>query len=262
MINELISNENLAEHLAKQGFDMLCKQYTQATPEMILDILERLDSFVALHGTGIDLGSGPGIVSGTLAKLPQVRKIYSVELASSCVDLCHPVVRSALGIPVEKMDSIIGDFDNLPDFGELADFTIIWESLHHSNNPVHTLRQLRCSIAVGGMVFVVDRAHDNSTTEAQLNAMLDIRYGEKFLRDNFMDTLTKLTRRDLGEHEYRYGDWERFIHEAGYQVVEKLVLSKEGTTSLNDAGWREVGVNYEMMGNITKKIVMVIQPNP
>jgi len=60
------------------------------------------------------LGGGVGCISSTLAKKPEVQKIYCVEMVESAVTLCQPIVKNQiLGKNANKVVSVVGDFDQL-----------------------------------------------------------------------------------------------------------------------------------------------------
>lgn len=261
---EYRGNDLLAQKLSKKGYKALIEDYVYIFPEDVkrtfLHIPEGWESF---KGRGIDLGSGVGCISATIAKKEQVKKVYSVELVESVVTLCQPIViNKILGRDKDKVTSVIGDFDNLKVKDSSLDFATCWFSMHHSMNPVKTLKEALRVLKPGGRFVFVDKFHNNDTPDSEIERMLNIVYSEEFLKNNFRPAGIKLTRRENGEHEYRLFEWEKFIKKSGFKVISEIIIktdNEENRKVKNDAGLDEVLVNYNIGGFGNRAVGFVLQ---
>lgn len=262
---EYKGNDLLAQKLSKKGYKALIDDYVYISPEDVkrtfLHIPEGWESF---HGQGIDLGSGVGCISATIAGRDQVKKIYSLELVESVVTLCQPIViNNILGeAQRKKIISVIGDFDNLELKDSSLDFATCWFSMHHSVNPVKTLKEAFRVLKPGGRFVFVDKFHNNDTPDSEIERMLSIVYSEEFLKNNFRPAGIKLTRRENGEHEYRLFEWEKFIKKSGFKILQEVIIktdSPDNRKHKNDADLDEVLVNYIIGGFGNRAVGFVLQ---
>ena len=100
-----------------------------------------------------------------------------------------------------------------------------------------------------GHLIIVDRGHNNSTIDAEIERMLNIRYPEEFLIENYFPKDKILTRRDYGEHEYKYNQWESFFKSSGFEVETSLIVKEKHEKNLlstNDANIEEKFVEFEL----------------
>ena len=110
------------------------------------------------------------------------------------------------------MISVTGNYDNLELDDQSIDFAVAWDSMHHSAAPIETLVECFRVLKHGGILVVVDRAHDNATPDSEIERMLNIAYSPEFLESSYRDPTIPLTRRENGENEYRYPSVSLFRH--------------------------------------------------
>jgi ubiquinone/menaquinone biosynthesis C-methylase UbiE len=106
---------------------------------------------------------------------------------------------------------VVGDFDRLEMPDQSLDFAVIWDALHHSRDPVTTLRECRRVLKPSGRLIVVDRGHNNATPDEEINRMLGVQYSREWLIKNYRDPDVPFTRRQYGEHEYAAGASGRLL---------------------------------------------------
>lgn len=255
---EYRANNRLALETSKLGRGEVIRRYTYVSPEQILEVL-RLEPMVwnSFAGVGIDLGAGVGCVSAAVACSPAVEKVYSLELVENAVNVCQPMIFEALdNAERQKIVSVVGDFDRLALGDEVLDFVVMWDSFHHSARPATTLCEVRRVLKPGGRLIMIDRAHNNSVSDQQVEEWLEHEYDESFKRENFMDPSEKLTRRMNGEHEWRFGEIEGFLEQAGFAILHGLGV-RFGSAPANDAGYREIYHPVDLGGFIKKKFIFV-----
>ena len=258
---EYKANNKLAKVLSRKGYNQIEKYYTYVGKKEILKILKYSKFFNnSIKGDGIDLGGGPGIISSSLAASKNVNKVYCCEMVENAVRYCHPIVKKKLlGDKFDKVISVVGDFNNLQLKDSSIDFAIIWDSLHHSLNPVKTLNEIKRVLKKNSYLFIVDRAHNNKTTNQEIKKMLDHEYDKNFKRKNFFPINRKITRRMNGENEYRFKDLENFIKKSKFKICEIKILCSSKTMRKNDIGLIEKYIKFDMGGFFKRKVIYVIK---
>jgi ubiquinone/menaquinone biosynthesis C-methylase UbiE len=256
-------NNNNAEKISKQSLKKIVKHYTHILPENIYSFF-KMNRIIwnSFEGIGIDLGGGVGLVSSILAKKKKVIKIYCVEVVKNAVVKCQPIVKKKiLKTDKEKVISVFGSFDNIELPNSSVDFCISWDSMHHSRNLNKTLKEANRVLKKNGKFIIVDRAHNNSTTDGEINRMLNVTYSKDFLKSNHLPTNKVLTRRMNGEKEYRFKDWKIFFKKAGFKILEEVVIKERHRKVLNkknDDDIKEKIVNFELGGFERKKIIYLL----
>ena len=217
----------LNQHL--KGFSAIIDEYVYIHPENVENTFDIIpNSSEHIHGIGIDLGGGVGCISSTLAKRKNVKKIYCVELVEEAVTMCQPIVkREILKENDNKVISVVGDFDDLNLENNSIDFAVSWDSMHHSMNLVKTLKECKRVLKKNGIFIIVDRAHNNSTPDSEIERMLNIVYDENFLTKFYRPKGTILTRKENGEHEHRFFEWDNFFEGSGFKLIDSVVIKTE-----------------------------------
>ena len=67
----------------------------------------------------------------------------------------------------------------------------------------------------------------------EIERMLNIQYDESFLERSFRAKDTVLLRKDDGEHEYRFFEWENFFKISGFNIVENFLIKTETENNKN-----------------------------
>lgn len=183
-----------------------------------------------LQGVGVELGAGLGTFSNNVCRhYPAVEKIYAVELVSSVAEHLMPRVLS--GLSREKVQPVVGSFDNIELPDESVDFCIEVNSLHHSGNVVTTLKEISRILKPGGVLVALDRAHNDHVTDAQINFMLSVEYDDQWKTRNGY-SLAPMTRRQNGENEYRLKEWHHGFEHANLTLERRL--------EMRTVGWRKL----------------------
>ena len=256
-------NNHIASKISKKGFKKIIKHYIDITPQNIKKILKKNKKFWAsFKGEGVDLGGGVGCVSSVVAQSPENKKIYCLDAVENAVKKCHPIVKNEiLKKNAHKVISVIGDFDNINLPTSSVDFCFAWESLHHSNNVTKTLKEAKRITKNNGKILIIDRAHKNSTSNKEIRRMLNVVYSQDFLKRNWLPQNKIFTRKQNGEHEYRFKEWKKFFKNAKLNILESFILKekvKKNKNYKNDEGLKEYFVNFKFGGFEKKKVMYLL----
>lgn len=256
-------NNNNAARIAKKDFNTICKHYTHIKPKNIFSFLKmNREIWNSFKGIGLDVGGGVGLVSSIIAKKKDVEQIYCVEIVKNAVLKCQPIVKKKiLKSRKDKVISVLGSFDNIELGKSSVDFLVAWDSLHHSNNILKTLKELKKILKKGGKFVIIDRGHDNQTPEFEINRMKNVVYSKEFLKSNFLPINKILTREMNGEREYRYKNWESFFKKTGFKIKKRIIMKerhKKVLNKKNDDNIKEKIINFEIGGFERKKIVYLL----
>jgi ubiquinone/menaquinone biosynthesis C-methylase UbiE len=239
---------------ASNGFDRICEAYTYVTPTQIKEVLT-LDKRIwnNFAGAGIDLGAGAGCITAAISTSPKVLSIISLDIVDTAVELCQPIVFARLSAPNRaKISSVVGSFDELALPNSSIDFGVMWDSFHHSNDPVETLTEVGRVLKQGAKLTIIDRAHENSTPDAVIEDLLDIEYDTNFKRENFMDTERPITRRMNGEHEWKFSEIHDFLDKAGFDLEFCIGVASK-VLPPNSLGYDEIYHPVDLGGHIKRK---------
>jgi SAM-dependent methyltransferase len=181
-----------------------------------------------LSGFGIELGAGCGMLSSYVAKSPDVKSVLALEV---CRDFAKYVIPKValwiLGPNADKVIPVVGTFDDIQLPDNSLDFAIEINSLHHSNDLIATLKEVaRVLKPKGRLLCFEDRVHDDVVTDEMVQQALSIVYSEAFLINHNYPLDVNLTRRENGEHEYRYFEWKSAFADAGFILDGRLDLTR------------------------------------
>ena len=255
-------NNKLALISSKKSFHKICKKYTHISFQNMEKLL-KLDKNIydSFKGLGVDLGGGIGLVSSVIAKKKNVKNIYCVEIVKNAVEFCQPkITKKVLGENFKKVISVNGSFDELNIKDNSVDFCVAWDSMHHSRNILKTLMEIRRVLKRHGKFIVIDRAHNNETTNKEINRMLNIVYPKSFLKENYLPLNKILTRKMNGEHEYRFFEWEKFFRKSKFKILKKIIFKESKVKDIkNKRRNLEKKVDFKVGSFNKKKIVYLLK---
>jgi SAM-dependent methyltransferase len=257
------TDDRLVQEAARKGYRALIEEYVYIDTTEVVRLFSLVPGAIEIfRGVGADLGGGVGCISASIAGFGDVDRIYCVEIVESAAKLAHPVVvGTILGQRRSKVTSVVGDFDRLEISDSSLDFAVAWDSMHHSQNPVGTLLECRRALKPSGSLVIVDRGHNNTTPDSEIERMLNINYSREWLIKNYRDPDIAFSRREYGEHEYRWREWESFFERAGFALrATTVVKTAPPRTPPNDAGYPETLVDFEVGAHNQSKVCYLLTP--
>ena len=256
------TNKNLVENYINSDASELMDKYTQIDENGVLYILNSIiDSKNIFQGIGVDLGGGISLISSVLEKNFPIKNIFCVEIVEEAIKYCHKKIQKfILGKPSEKIISVNGSFDHMEIDTNSVDFIISWDSLHHSDNLKNTLQECYRVLKNNSFLVVVDKVHNNSTPDVEIDRMLNFQYDKEFLKNNFLDENLILKRSDEGEHEYRFFEWENFFKESNFKIIQNYLVKTNTENNLqNDNNLNEILVEFNVGGFQQQKVIYVLK---
>ena len=199
---------NACKKWAKETPDKISLEYSYFTldehKKFVTEICNKIN--LKLSGVGLEIGSGPGILSNSLVKIfDNIEKIYLLEMVPETYSLIKKI--ADYNGTSQKLSCIIGDFNRTKFQDNSVDFVIDFDSIHHSENFDLTFKEISRILKPNGILFCFDRGQPNYISKSQIEAMLDIEYSRKYKIENSIDINKKFTRRMNGEHEPLLKDW-------------------------------------------------------
>ncbi len=159
-----------------------------------------------LYGEGLEIGAGPGILSNSLLKIyKSIDKIYLLEKAPNTYSLMKKVAHE--NNTLDKLECIIGCFNDLKIPDNSLDFVLDFDSIHHSDDFELTFKEIGRVLKPNGILLCFDRAQPNYISNEQIESMLNIEYSVEYKSENNIDIHKKYTRRMDGETEPKLYDW-------------------------------------------------------
>jgi len=181
---------------------------------------------IELKGVGAEIGAGASVLSNSIATIfPQVTRIYAIEIVPEMAYLLQPKIISHTG-NIDRIQPVIGSFDEIKIPDSSLDFLVEFDSLHHSDDLNKTLCELSRVLKVGGKLVAFDRAQPNEMTDEQLRHLLSIEYSSEFKKTYNIPVDERFTRAQNGEHEPRMREWILGLKNAGFQVEGITIFTK------------------------------------
>lgn len=219
-------NQIYKEHIYIEKVELLeildkCKEYTNFSPA----------------GIGVELGSGCAAISVELAKIhPKIEKIYAIEIVPEIVEYAAiPLIQ--MNQVEERVEPIVGNFDQIKLKDKTVDFIVEFDSLHHSFDLAKTIEESARILKPGGKLLAIDRSHWSSS-KTRRDELENTVYSKKFLSDRGLDENINVTRAENGEHEYLLSEYLKAFKKAGFYktnwvffIDPKLSVIKQGLIS-------------------------------
>jgi ubiquinone/menaquinone biosynthesis C-methylase UbiE len=221
---EVVYRNRFASNLLNYKPEDICKAYVYMDSSQMRELVQIAVRENQYKGKAVELGAGCALLASTFASLfPGLKKVYAIEIVSGFPAKIMPIIANhVIKENPQRLVPVLGSFDNIELPDNSVDLAFEIDSLHHSHDLSVTLQELNRVMKKGGTLIAFDRAHANSTTDAEIESMLNKVYDEDFIKSNFYPEGTILTRRENGEHEIRFREWENYFREAGFELKETI----------------------------------------
>ncbi len=255
-----ITNRDLfAKTLASQPAEEIITRYAGLTPQQIEQEFNEIFSIVRelgieLHGTGLELGAGVGVLSAVAVNCwTEIEQLYALEIVPKVIELLQPrTVHHITSKNANKILGVLGSFDDMRVPDGHFDFCIEYASLHHSDDLPRTLRETARTLKPGAPLIAIDRAHYDGVSSEQLQFMLDVHYSAEWKhRNGYSDA--PLSRAQNGEHEIRMKEWLDAFSASGFELVRRI--------ELRPIGWRQLRYKAALMLPFQLRRVLGIHPS-
>lgn len=120
-------------------------------------------------GTILEIGAGSGWFSSLLSTVPEVEKVYCMDYDPVSVQMLMPLVQKSIGANSQKIERVIGSFNNIPLTDEL-DMVVSIGAIHHSEHLFSTLEACFKALKPGGWLFASEPVYFDSESNAEILA--------------------------------------------------------------------------------------------
>lgn len=150
------------------------------------------------HGVVVELGAGSCWASALLARFDAVERVVAVEFSERRLTAFAPVLIAMLRAPAEKVERRVADFyaHGLPP--ESADLVVLDAAFHHAADPARLADVVFELVRPGGAVVLL-REPTLPLLARSRDHGIEARFGDF-------------------EHEYRRGEYVRFLADAGFDA--------------------------------------------
>lgn len=192
--------------------------------EYAVRMAERLG--VAPKGVGVDLAAGVCWTTALLSQIPEVDRVYAVEISKHRLTLLAPNVCDALDAQSDKIVRVLGSFYDvrLPDSS--VDFCMMSQSFHHADEPLGLLAELRRILKPGSPTLIIgeDPIYPSTNLLKRLKNVAKIVVPRRFyiappvykMFPRFQELFP--TDLETGDHYYRIRDYRRMFEAGGFTL--------------------------------------------
>jgi len=173
------------------------------------------------EGVGAEIGTGTGMYTAILSKIPTVRKIYAIEYSRECIENLTPLVFEKMGADTSKIVRILGSFNKMEFEDDSIDFLFGMGSLHHSEDLSVTAKECYRVLKPGGWLIASERAGVNTSSNVEIEEALNREWTQSDIYKRETSGASKderITRAMNSEHEPRLCEYEADLARAGFKV--------------------------------------------
>ena len=168
-----------------------------------------------IEGTVVEVGAGTGFCSALISKRKNVKKIYALDFEMFSLEKLMPNVFEALGAKEDKIERVLGSYDDMKLEDNSIDLIVGMGALHHSQDLKTSFNEFYRVLKPGGYVLISDPAYSNGMSlKEELNWRESIKKDGSKAKDN-------------GDQKFRLCQWESNALESGFEIYP-FVFSKKG----------------------------------
>lgn len=207
------------------------------------------------NGVGIDIGSGCGVGSALLSKLPTVEKIYALDISEDFVEKIMPLTFDRVQADCGKIIKVVGNFNDIKLQDNSLDFAIEIGAFHHSTDLSKTIQESHRILKPNGWLVLLERARPDNYRTDEIEFLLNIEFGDELKKRYGIPLSQKVTRKNWGENEYRLSYWASILKDNGFKVSlhQTLELKRNEIISMI-CNFISKFIDYDLMKKILYKI--------
>jgi len=166
---------------------------------------------IEFFGRILEIGAGGAWLSAELSRQPRVVEIVAIDFSQRLLREQAPKVFALLNANVAKITRMPGDFHQLDFASDYFDFVVSSAVLHHADNIVQVLREVKRVLKPGGQ-FVAIREPVWPLVKIKSRAKM----------------LAKLVATGVNERFYTLADYKEFFRQAALPMQVRRVNLSEG----------------------------------
>lgn len=170
--------------------------------------LDKLELFLGkeIQGDVIEIGAGTAWCSSLLSKKKGVQKVLAIEFDIFSIEHIMPKVFKALDADENKIQRVLGFYDDIKLEDNSIDYIFSMGALHHSQNLLLTYKELWRVLKPEGKVLISEPTYNNDLTLED-----EFTWRETLKADGSKN-------KDNGDQKFRICQWEAYALEAGFEV--------------------------------------------
>lgn len=212
-----ISDNMIAELSAGQIPGFASPSEALAIYDRIFDVAEKSAPILA-WGDVLEIGAGIGIGGTLISHRDTVSTITITDFWPEYTKYVIPKCVEVFGRKEIPVFSINSDFNNMQFKDSSFDTIFAKGTLHHSRQLQETVQEIYRVLKPGGICLIVERAQDDDCPDEYLEKLLSEEVPNTYKKEFGIPKESRVTRRDLGEHELRIGEWRSVFEGVGFEV--------------------------------------------
>lgn len=109
-----------------------------------------------IRGQVIDVGAGTCLLSARLSQLPEVERVYALDLSERYLTTTATRMLRRLGAEEHKLTFVASDFNDIPLEPASVDAAFLFAAIHHSLAPIKTVQEIGRILKPGGTLFILE----------------------------------------------------------------------------------------------------------
>ncbi|HEV3459570.1 MAG TPA: class I SAM-dependent methyltransferase [Thermoanaerobaculia bacterium] len=127
-----------------------------ASMEILDWILSRDDLRQKVRGDVLDAGAGTCWLTARVSLLPQVERVFALDLSERFLTTVGTRVMTVLGGDLSKVTFVESDFNAIPLATGSLDCAFLFGAIHHSLSPIKTLQEIGRCLKPGGLLLMLE----------------------------------------------------------------------------------------------------------
>ena len=172
-----------------------------------------------LAGKIVEIGAGTGVFSALLSKEKELHEIYCLDYDKFSVETLMPLVFKNLSANTDKINTVLGSYNNMKVTDNYFDYVVSLGAVHHSENLLATFTESYRVLKSGGFLVAVEHCHPNSYSVELQKQDDESHLSKERVKKLYNDENLKIKAKDNSDHNYRLCEFETYAYKAGFNVL-------------------------------------------